>query len=166
MLNASGVYKYYICIFAQSSEQNTSSHICHGHPRCHVTQASISTTSPKLARDPRQHATHASTPPMQARQHGTLATLAGTPPIPPSLARRPRKHATHASTPPTQVHHPRHPRQHVYHAISQTLYIRYNKKFDEQLIDKCLKADRKTTVLIRTKDYLDINKQESYSRKL
>ena len=117
-----------------------------------------SPSSPKLARHPRKYTTHASTLARHPRHpcwHTTHPTIASTPA---TQARHPSQHATQASTPPTQAHHPRHPRQHVYHTISQTLSIRCNKKSDEQLIDKCMKADRKMTVLIRAKDYLDINK--------
>ena len=51
------------------------------HLRCHVTYASMSTTPPRLARHPPQHATH--------------STHASTPPMPPTLARHPRKDTTH-----------------------------------------------------------------------
>ena len=59
-------------------------------------------------------ATHASTPP---RKHATHATHASMPPTQARLSRKITPHAT------TLAPHPRYPRQHEYHAISQTPFF-------------------------------------------
>ena len=75
----------------------------------------------------RQHTAHLSHTGAPSLCHVTIARRPGNRPqhvthtgTLPRLARHKCKHIIHASAPPTQVHHPRHPRQHKQHAISQT----------------------------------------------
>ena len=86
----------------------------------------------------RQHTAHLSHTGAPSLCHVTIARRPGNRPqhvthtgTLPRLARHKCKHIIHASTPPTQVHHPRQPRQHKQHAISQTNTI------NEFSIKKC-----------------------------